>query len=196
MGAGQALSDSNAAGHGCVVNGVSVGDSNFGFTQAECTAQSGSWDPYNCQTAAGYWSPSIAYSTELAEAWQPQCCSVPTPTPIPTTAMPTTPIPTSPPGPCPAQCRIPICAGLGTDGPGWNNNWQGVPDDQPTINGLCTHYCKDYAAGKYLCGDGAWHQSGVDCRECGTSFVPAPAPASPSSGLCKTSNISAHRACV
>lgn len=52
--AAQELTPLASAGYGCVVNGVSVEDSNFGGTSASCDTQNGDWVEYDCATAESY----------------------------------------------------------------------------------------------------------------------------------------------
>lgn len=42
------------AGYGCIVNGESVEDSNFGGTSESCTGQGGEWWEYTCEIAEGH----------------------------------------------------------------------------------------------------------------------------------------------
>lgn len=175
--AGEVLNAGNTAGHACVVNGNSVSDSNFGGTDTECQGvHHGVWTHYDCSAAAAHWSPGMPHEAALTAAWRPKCCG--------TLAHP--------PSGCPAQCHVSTCVFLGTDGPGWDSSWARDDDGRPTVNGVCTHFCKDYEAGKYLCGDGAWHRDGVDCTSCANDSPPPPAPAPPS--LCSASGMTGHRA--
>jgi len=59
-----------------LVGGVSVADSNFGETEADCVTDSGQWEPYNCEVAEFALSsyPEGEIKDALREAWQPECC--------------------------------------------------------------------------------------------------------------------------
>ena len=84
---------SRFAGHGCVKNGGSVGDSNAGFSKADCDAQAGEWTPYNCDIADDHLANERESAWEhyghFFPIWQSKCCD-------------TTSTPKSPNGP--ARC--------------------------------------------------------------------------------------------
>ena len=89
-----------------------------------------------------------------------------------------------------------MCVWNGVDGPGWDPSWNGDTDGTPTKNGYCTNYCKEYTAGKALCGTSSWHISGTDCTGCASiasNPIIDPHNRKPSSGLCATvENMSGH----
>ena len=65
------LDDPALAGYACLVNGVSIADSNFGATSTGCP---GDWTPYDCATASAYIETEPEYETELRAVWTPKCC--------------------------------------------------------------------------------------------------------------------------
>merc|ERR1712176_643568 len=73
--AGEDFRSSLNAGFSCVVDGVGMGDSNFGMTPQECGNEGGSWTPYDCQTANSYLELADDNAAcALKEAWAPKCC--------------------------------------------------------------------------------------------------------------------------
>jgi len=73
--AGEAFVGTNSAGHTCMdADGNSLLDSNVGGTEAMCTSYGGYWFPYDCESAAGSWSPSMEFANELGAMWKHQCC--------------------------------------------------------------------------------------------------------------------------
>ena len=180
------LDEGALAGYACLVDGASIGDSNFGYIEVECAEIGGVWTPYDCATAASHFSSVEEYIDEFLAAWAPKCCAGSTPAP---TANPIIAPPTPMFENCPSECMVPTCVWSGEDGPGWDPSWIGDGvDGRPTKNGFCTHHCKVYdeESGKALCGDGAWHQSGTDCTGCEAiaSEILSPENRAPSTGLC------------
>ncbi len=176
---GEELQADNNAGFSCN-NGR---DSNEGYTEAECINDGGTWTSYDCGVAHDYYQTApVDYLDYFTEWWQPKCCVGDAPTASPTGSS------TISDG-CPNKCTVPTCIGLGTDGPGWKDEWSRDEDAVPTENGFCTKYCKVYddTTGAALCGDGDWHKSGTDCTGC-TSIAQNPIipeeDREESSGLC------------
>ncbi len=159
---GEKLEPGNSAGYSCLVNGASVGDSNAGYTAANCATAGGTWTPYNCGVAHTFFQTATEYLDTFVEWWQPKCCvdnDAPTASPTVSSTISNG---------CPSKCAVPTCVYLDTDGPGWNDEWSRDEDGVATKNGFCTAYCKVYdeSTGKALCGDGDWHRSGTDCTGC------------------------------
>jgi len=65
------------AGRACLVEGISVGDSNFGMTEQECTdTLGGVWTIYTCKAAKDYLQvvTDETNACALKEAFAPKCC--------------------------------------------------------------------------------------------------------------------------
>lgn len=68
------------AGHACLDSaGVSLGDSNFGATDARCRAEGHEWTAYSCDDAARRYADhggaSWTYAKAYVEKWGPRCCA-------------------------------------------------------------------------------------------------------------------------
>ena len=71
---GDVLDGGAFAGYACLVEEISVGDSNFDFSEADCDEVPGIWTPYDCTAALLYYDALEGDYDFFRDAWAPLCC--------------------------------------------------------------------------------------------------------------------------